>query len=113
MEFYPEDPPERDAQPEQTPYRIRYDPDGERALSTVVVEALEAAGGDVTDVAPLYESLDPDALDALFETRPNGTPRTRGEVSFVVAGYGVTVTADGHVVVRTASDSGSPFESTA
>lgn len=49
---------------------------------------------------PLYDQIDPDALDALFDDRPNGTPRGSGHVTFSLLGYDVTVYSDGHVVVN-------------
>ena len=62
-----------------------------------VVRAVAAAEG-VDPVAlsvPLFEAIDPDALDALF-----ATPRASGRVSFAYCGYLVTVTANGEVDLR-------------
>lgn len=47
----------------------------------------------------LYDVLDPDALDALFAPRHDGTRRGSGETSFVLGDYAVTVDADGSVDV--------------
>lgn len=49
---------------------------------------------------PLANHLDPDALDALFEPRPEGPPRSGGHVSFVYAGYRVTVDNGEYLTVR-------------
>jgi hypothetical protein len=35
--------------------------------------------------------LDPDALDALFDSRADGAPRTGGHLSFIFSGCSVTV----------------------
>lgn len=42
---------------------------------------------------PLYEVVDPDALDSLF-TGTDSTTRTKGRVKFDYAGYQVIVSAD-------------------
>ncbi|QLG61253.1 HalOD1 output domain-containing protein [Halorarum salinum] len=59
---------------------------------------------------PLYDVLDPDALDALFRD-VDGARRT-GEVSFEYCGCHVTVGSDGRVLVEDADDDerGSPSE---
>ncbi|SFB80188.1 hypothetical protein SAMN05444422_10288 [Halobiforma haloterrestris] len=83
-------------------YRVTHDPDGPATLSTTVVHALaDCMGVDPTDGRiSLYEAVDPDALDKLFRPRYDGTARTRGQVSFVVSGYRVTIEADGDVVIE-------------
>lgn len=69
--------------------------------SVAVVEAVAAATGyDPYDVPPLYEVVDPDALDDLFSPKHDGTPRRAGRVTFPLAGCNVTVTGHGEVVVR-------------
>ncbi|MFC3959248.1 HalOD1 output domain-containing protein [Halovivax cerinus] len=51
---------------------------------------------------PLHDAVDPDALDAVFESTP-GADRTDGQIRFEYAGYAVTVFAD-HSVSVEASD---------
>ena len=76
-----------------------------RSPSRTVVEAVAEAEDIPPEELrpPTYESLhavvDPEALDALFATRSDGTPRPAGEVSFPFCGYAVTVEADGTVTV--------------
>lgn len=71
------------------------------SASVDIVEAVAAATGrDVCDLPLLYEQVDPDALDALFAPKPDGTPRLAGEVRFSLAGCDVTVTGEGEIVVR-------------
>src|SRR6056297_3548986 len=89
------------------------DPDGEdetiraqfewasTAPSTAVIETIAIAlDCDPTTIEPLYESIDPDALDALL--RSNGSLATANDVtvSFVVADRQVTVHSRDDVVVR-------------
>lgn len=62
--------------------------------STAVIEAVaEATGCDPTDLPPLYEVVDADALDALI-TRQDPLPDTEVRVQFVYDGVFVTVTND-------------------
>jgi len=60
------------------------------ALSTAVVEAVSASTGrPVSDLPPLYDAVDPDALDALFADRA-----ADGWVRFRYADHVVEVRAD-------------------
>ena len=76
-----------------------------RSCSKAVVEAVaEAEGVNPVELSPpLYEVVDPDALDDLFApTTVNG--RMDGEVRFSYVGYEVTVAGDGYVSVVPQSD---------
>lgn len=68
--------------------------------SMAVVEAVaDAAGRDATAIDPLYECLDPDALNLLVGS--NGRPMDGDTtISFHFGDYRVTVADDGGVVVR-------------
>ena len=67
----------------------------ERALSSAVVEAVASAEGvepfDLSE--PLYDAINPDALDALFAGND-------GRVTFEYHGYRVTAHASGEVDVE-------------
>ncbi|WP_458206482.1 DUF7504 family protein [Haladaptatus sp. NG-SE-30] len=71
-------------------------------LGTTVVETV----AEVAEVAPdeietpLYDVVDPDALDALFAPKQDGRDRTDGTVSFSLHGHYVTVSANGVVTVE-------------
>lgn len=68
------------------------------AISTAVVTALaDAKSVDPVDLDPLYESLDPDALDAVFSRTENDDATRRGTVRFTTNGYEVEVTSTGRV----------------
>lgn len=72
---------------------------------TVVAAVAEAVDADPTEVmVPVYERVDPDALDAIFGDRPDGTPRTEAHVTFDVWDLRVVVHADGHVYVHPPDD---------
>ena len=72
--------------------------DDSEPLSQAVVETVaRAEGADALDLeVPLYDAIDPDALDALFQS---GHASVDGYVEFVYYGYEVTVTADGNVSI--------------
>ncbi|WP_435174546.1 HalOD1 output domain-containing protein [Halorussus sp. AFM4] len=75
-------------------YRASYDPDGPATVSDAVIEAVaDVAGVDPTStVIPLSETVDPDALDALF-TGCEGD----AQVAFRVCGLHVLVRSDGRL----------------
>ena len=65
-------------------------------LSQRVVEAVaDAEDADPLDLkVPLYEAVDPDALDSLFRASDDGV---EGVIEFTYYGYQVRVTSAGHV----------------
>ena len=69
-------------------------------LSERVVRKLsEVKGVDEERIEPLYNSVDPDALDAIFRDLSDGPERVGGRVEFTHEGCDVTVRADGGVSV--------------
>lgn len=72
----------------------------ERPVSVAVVEAVaDAEGVDPVGLeTPLYEAVDPDALEALVGASGHGG--FEGYVSFVYCGYDVTVDPRGGVTLR-------------
>ena len=83
----------------------RSDEADRQSLSFAVIEAVaEREGIDPVDLTPpayepLYAVVDPEALDALFLARTNGTVRSPGSISFEFCDYDVTVTSEGDVTV--------------
>lgn len=72
-------------------------------VSMRVVEAVaRSRGTHFTELPSLYETVDPDALDALFSKRSDGLPPGENgvEVSFTYAGCEVIVGSNGEVDVR-------------
>ena len=76
--------------------------DDGRAVSERVVEkvAAETSTSPIDLHPPLYRSIDPEALDALF--RPGR--RSDFEVTFTYHGCAVTVSGAGHVEVSSVSE---------
>jgi len=76
----------------------------ESASTRVLRAVAEATGRDPATLPPLYEVVDPDALDALFDSSGNGGPGDDREFRFSYAGREVSVRSD-EVVLGPASDS--------
>lgn len=67
----------------------------ERSVAVAIVEAVaEASGSDVTELPPLSERVDPDALVRLCESRESDV-----RMQFPYAGYAVTVGPNGRISV--------------
>ncbi|GAB3671670.1 HalOD1 output domain-containing protein [Halopiger thermotolerans] len=81
-------------------YRARYD--FETTTPTVaVVTLLElVTGREPAELDPLYEAVDPEAMDSLIR----GARRPDRTVSFIYRTFAVTVRSDGTVTVRSRSD---------
>lgn len=76
-----------------------YDTDGEETLVVALADALaEAEGVETDDLPPLYESIDIDAIVALFE-RHDGPSDPQAVLSFRVDHWNVFVRADGRIRV--------------
>lgn len=71
---------------------MEYQIGADESTSTAVVRAVSAVEGrEPRSIRPLAEVLDPDALDALFDSRGDGTPRPGGRLTFVYSNCWVTV----------------------
>lgn len=77
---------------------LRHDLDGKAALSETIIDAVATAEGvDPMDCdLELYEAVDLEALDALFEHR---RPGSHWRFEFSIDGYLVVVDGDGTVTV--------------
>ena len=83
-------------------YVVQYDRLDDEPLSVTVASAVASVTGhDVTELEPLHYTINTDALERLFEPRPNGL-RTGGTVTFEYQGCTVTITADGEITVEPA-----------
>lgn len=66
--------------PPDAEHRIENAADLARAVIESLADALEC---DAHEVPPLHDTVDLDALEALFGRQYDGTPRTDGRVAFV------------------------------
>lgn len=82
-------------------YRGYHDPDRRGLAETITLVLAEVEGTDPTAVIDEFgRYVEPDALDALFRSRPDGRSRGPGHVELRIAGYDVTVYSDGDIVVE-------------
>jgi hypothetical protein len=66
------------------------------AISKRVVQTVaKTTNTDALELPPLYDAIDPDALDTLVGAMSDGT------VSFIYAGHEVTVASDGTISLGT------------
>jgi hypothetical protein len=85
--------------PDREVYRTRYT-DCTDAPSAVVVKAVAAVDDrGVGELDPLFDVVDPEALDALFEPTRRGGQRDAGTVAFPYHGYEIRVRADGTIEI--------------
>jgi hypothetical protein len=78
---------------------VRYETGSEWAVAERVVDAVaEAKGVGITELPPLYDAIDPDALTQLVE-RQDGTAGGDTVVSFTFGRWNVFVRADGWIRV--------------
>jgi hypothetical protein len=80
-------------------YRVRHEFDGPRSLSTTVILAVESVTGASVSDRPLYEVLDPECLDGLFEPIGGHREGMRGHVEFPYAGHLVRIDASGEILI--------------
>ena len=80
-------------------YITQYDATGTRSITEAVIDALAAVSGrDPLDLPPLYESVDPDALE-LIVREPNAVPARSCFGGFTVGRWGVIITGSGEIQV--------------
>lgn len=73
-------------------------------VATAVVSAVASTTDSrIEELPPLYDVIDPDALNGVFERRPNAPSQSGVRVTFSIADCTVTVT-DGSVTVVPSSD---------
>lgn len=77
-------------------------PDYGQAISTAIVRRIASkAGVEPTALPPLYEWIDPDALDALFASTPTGRNR-RGRIEFPYLDYEISVDCEDETTITVA-----------
>jgi hypothetical protein len=74
--------------------------DDESVTEAVTAALRSVSGATEFELRPLYDTIDPDALDSLFARKGDGTPRgTDGRIVFEHGRYRVRVDSDGAVAV--------------
>ena len=86
-------------------YHTHHDWTTTEPLSTSVINAIaKSMDADPTEIEPVYDQFDPEALNGLFDPRRDGMPHSGGHVGFTFHGYHVFVQSDGHISVHPPSD---------
>lgn len=79
-------------------YQTHHDWEGDGTVALSVIEAVAAVSGtEPTEFEPLYNAVDPDALNKLFASFQT---RSEGLVSFTLDGYDVTVASSGEIEIQ-------------
>ena len=84
----------------------RSDTTEDQPITYEIIEAVaERERVDATDIEPpeydtLYDVLNPEALDAVFAPREDGTSRGNGWIEFTFCGYDFVVTSDGEIEIQ-------------
>lgn len=74
--------------------------DDENVSEAVITAVADAKGVSPMDVTPpLYDVVDPDALEAIVASMTRGPDESAGRVEFSYGGYAITVTCEGQVSV--------------
>ncbi|WP_458189914.1 HalOD1 output domain-containing protein [Haladaptatus sp. NG-WS-4] len=74
-------------------------------VSTRVIRAVEEiVGRDERKDTWLYDSIDPDALDAIFDRKHDGTLREDGKVVFTARGCEIVVHGSGEIDIYAPKD---------
>ncbi|WP_227015884.1 HalOD1 output domain-containing protein [Haloarcula sp. JP-L23] len=81
---------------------MRYVREQDASPSVAVIQAVSSCE-DVheSELPPLHETIDTDALDALFTNWPNQSPQLDGHVRFQYCEYTVHVHSDGYLILET------------
>jgi hypothetical protein len=88
---------------------MEYDIAPDEPVSTAVVRAVSALRGRKRcTLRPLADVLDPDALNALFDAKSDGTGRAGGHLEFVYAACRVTVDNGEYLTIEPIGDAFGP-----
>lgn len=88
--------------PETQTYRRYHDWESNDRVSTVIIEAVAAVTDTPpTNMGPLYEVVDPDALNHLFPPLPNGSRcQAERKITFTLNECDITVYGDGLIEIQ-------------
>lgn len=79
---------------------VEYERGTDETASEAVVTALSSAMEvPRTELDPIYDAIDPDALDSLFRSNGDAPPQFDGQVGFYYDDHRVRVDSDGTVLV--------------
>ncbi|WP_101294543.1 HalOD1 output domain-containing protein [Halegenticoccus soli] len=91
---------ERSAANGESTALVRREIDEHESVSEAVAMAVARAEGlDPTEMDPVFDAINADALDAIFGDRYDGTPRSGGRLTFWTRGYEIRVEGTRSVAV--------------
>lgn len=87
-------------------YYASHDLDRDGLTTTVSLAVAEVAGvSPAAIISDFADYVDPDGLNRVFRTRPDGTACTEGHIEFVVEGYQVRVDSSGEIAIMPTAES--------
>ena len=91
--------------PETNIYRLHHDWRSDESVTTTVIRGVAAVTNTPpTELDPLFEILDSDALGQIFRSTDSGCSRDDGWVSFQFNGCAVIVNATGEIEITPPED---------
>lgn len=77
--------------------------DGRQPSEALIAAVATLSGTDATSLPPLYDVIDPEALDSLYEhvRERNGGDSSAYQITFPYEGYDVCVEFDGRIRLET------------
>lgn len=86
-------------------YHVQHDWESGKPLAMTVVTVVEVlTDRETTEIEPLYESVDPDALEQTLRSLRIPGDEVGGKVGIEFAGLSVVARSDGHVYVHCAPE---------
>lgn len=89
--------------PETDTYHVEFDYPTNPPSSVVTEAVADVADVEGDELDPLYDAIDPDALDNLFRPTMHGFYRGDGEVTFPFNGYQIAVRSYGLIEIKKAT----------
>lgn len=91
--------------PETDTYRLHVDWRNDETVTTAVTKGVAAVTDEPPDgLDPLFETIDPDALNRLYDPTDGGSNRPDGRVSFRFNDCAVSVYASGTIEITPAEE---------
>lgn len=82
-------------------YRTYHDMETDGLTLTISTAVAEISGKSELDLIPDFSKyVDPDALNRLFRTQPNGESRQPGHLTLHIDDYEVTVHSSGEILIQ-------------
>lgn len=97
--------PDPQYDPETGTYLVEWDPSGaDDPGIRIVLSVAAVADVDHTELTPLNDVVDPDALNSIFAPRKDGVNREGGLVRFTLSAHEITVHSEGRIVINPPGD---------